>query len=619
MAYYESNNQITKYDDGALDTEIVEEASVLDKNINSLTQNINRNKEILDEGLKASEDELKQLVNIQNNINLANQKKQELLGMHYQNYINDTAYQNYIISSHNNSIQYAMQRGIQFWKSYDNSNIYYRVNAFSKQKKLNVEKDLFSLLNAQIKIYDSIEEVQFPNNNTLILIASYLSVVKDDIFDPNNIIEWLTFNNMKYKNTFKYTSFLGKRILLRQKQQLEQQLQSQSYQHAHHVPQMMNVAPALEPQLLPVFDSVKDELMLFSSLPQDRLQELSQQLEIRNSVIQDFIVHIFKDEYQFNFIMNWLVYFFQNLNKTSRAIVLIGDKETIDILIHNILKPIFAYKKEYFCVINNETLKKSNDTILKDRIFYHVDTDNLTKENIKNLQLSKLVKELIKPNNLDYIQANENYIHGETIVTSSSENPYPFLKNNYSRCSVFKVQHINTILKQFDMDQLELEEKIQNDLHNFSNILVQYRADSYYSIIAQTDERNALPKMKKGILLTPILERQIQQFISAIKEKNKQYFRPLELENDKSLYKELVENFDDDAIYQPLLNEYFNIIYEDITFLDNSDFIDILKEMECLFSQAPDDKFKINGQRRYKLYEYKLAKNYKGNCQDTMI
>ncbi len=44
MAYYESNNQITKYDDGALDTEIVEEASVLDKNINSLTQNINRNK-----------------------------------------------------------------------------------------------------------------------------------------------------------------------------------------------------------------------------------------------------------------------------------------------------------------------------------------------------------------------------------------------------------------------------------------------------------------------------------------------------------------------------------------------------------------------------------------------
>ena len=125
--------------------------------------------------------------------------------------------------------------------------------------------------------------------------------------------------------------------------------------------------------------------------------------------------------------------------------------------------------------------------------------------------------------------------------------------------------------------------------------------------------------MKKGILLTPMLESQIQRFIDAVKEQDKLYFKPLELEEDKNLYKELVENFDyDDAIYQPLLSEYFNIIHEDIIFPDNSDFIDILKERECLFNQTPDDKFKANGYKRYKLYKYKLAKNYKGSCEDTI-
>jgi hypothetical protein len=363
------------------------------------------------------------------------------------------------------------------------------------------------------------------------------------------------------------------------------------------------------------------KLIRVDHLTEYEQKKLRHQPEIKDSIIKNFISNLSKNEYQNNYIMDWLANFFQKLHQSSMALVLIGDSKTTEMLINKIIKPIFTYKKEYFSVVNEETLKKANDTIIKDKIFYHIDTDNLSKENIKSTQLSNLLLELIKPNSLNFVQAienNETYIHGETIVTSSDESPYPFLKNSYSRCSVFSVANIHTILKKMDLDLLQLVEFIESDLDNFSNILAQYQTNNYYTI-AQTAEKNVLSKMKKGVLITSDLEEKIQLFVSAVKRKDVWYFKKLEQENDKNLYKELVENFDnDDAIYQPLLSEYFNIVNGDIIFSDNSYFIEILKERECLFNQAADDKFKRNGQRRYKIYKYKLAKNYQGNCQDIL-
>ena len=129
-----SNYVPTICNNEALDTEIVD-------NEKNNFQTID--KCWLAKGLKASEDELKQLANIATNWNLARQQEQKLINQHYQDYIKDIGYQNYIITSHNESIQYAMQRGIQFWKSYDNQSIFYRVNAFAKKQKLNAEKNLY--------------------------------------------------------------------------------------------------------------------------------------------------------------------------------------------------------------------------------------------------------------------------------------------------------------------------------------------------------------------------------------------------------------------------------------------------------------------------------------------
>ncbi|MEA3451419.1 MAG: hypothetical protein U9Q83_05895, partial [Bacteroidota bacterium] len=453
----------------------------------------------------------------------------------------------------------------------------------------------------------------------LILIASYLSIVKNEIFDPLNSLEWLIFNNMNYKNTFQYTSFLQRKNMLIEKQQL----QSQYCQTLQNTSQSMNFAPIAPQtiQLLHPFKSTQNKFIFNPLSPQEKLQNLKQQLEIQSSIIQNFIYHLTKNKDYFKYLMNWLAVFFQTLNKTDMALVLLGDKEATDTFVSNILRPIFTSKKEYFSVTNDETLKKTSELAIEDKIFYHIDEISTT--NIKDKRINQFVRKILKTNTMDKIQAVENdeiYIHGELIITSSNESPYPFLEDTYSRCSVFKVSNLKTIMKALGVsDYYDFEEKIKADLGNFSNILAQYQTEQKYNIIYNTAEKIALPEMKKGILLTPMLESQIQRFIDAIKEKDKIYFKPLELEDDKNLYKELVENFDNyDAIYQPLLSEYFNIIHEDIIFPDNSYFIDILKEMECLFNQTPDDKFKANGQRRYKLYEYKLAKNYKGSCEDTI-
>ena len=580
--------------------------------------------ELLNLKNKRNKDQLQRLDNILANIYSTQQKHEEVMKLSYEDYKKNINLKNDIIVIHNQCIDYVNSRGIQFWKSYDDSNIYYRVNPFMKKKKFNIDKDLYSLLGSHIKIYQTIQDVQL-FDNSLLLISDYLSIVKDEIFDPSNCIEWVIYNNFKYQNTFQYTIFLQKRFLPMEIQQLEQQLQPQGYQTPQYALQSMNQVSTIqqEVQLLNPHESVQNKSIIMPLFPQTpQLQNLKQQLEIKDSIITDFIYHLSKNEYQFNYIMNWLANFFQTLNKSGRAIVLIGDNETTDILINKIIRPIFAYKKEYFVVIDNDALKKPTDTIIKDRIFHHIDTDNLAPENIKSSQLSKLLKELIKSNSSSFIQAkeqDETYIYGETIVTSSNESPYPFLKNSYSRCSVFNVAHIDTILKKINIDLLELEELIQNDLDNFSSILTQYQTNMQYYTIAQTDEKNLLSTMKKGVLMTYALEAEVEQFVTAIKNKHTQYFHNLKLEDDKDLYKELIENFDkDDAIYQPKLAEYFNIVNEDIIFSDNSYFIEVLKERECLFNQVQDDKFKLNGQRRYKISKYKLPKNYQGNCKDTI-
>lgn len=485
------------------------------------------------------------------------------------------------------TMQYANSLGIVFWQKNNGSSIYFRNKPFSKEEKIRSDDDFYTLL-GHIKVYNTVKDACI-GDNVYILVKSLLYKVHDDVFAPFTSYEFYRQDNVNYRNTFKYTYLLSKMHRKREKQLL------------------LGITPPVVDQRLIFY--YQDPSRCIPNLqfglimqPQPQyIQSPSIQEQIQKSIIENFIRFISQDDNQFNYIMNWLAQFFQTLNKSNTALVLIGDTEVTDILVNKIIRPIFASKKEYFSTINDDTLKKTNETIIKDKIFYHI--GELSTANAKDRRTSRLVMDILKSNSIfpaDALENNETYIYGQLLITSNKDTPYPFLKDSYSHCTVFKVKYLDTVLKKLAMNRLDFEEMIQNDLNNFSNILAQHQIDRRHYAIAETAEKDALPSMKNGILRTRELEAQIEFFTQKIREKNLAYFENVKKE-DSALYKELEYNFKEDMIAQPLLSDYFNLIYGDIIFSENSYLLEILKEKAEMFKKAPDDKSKCNGKKRYKI------------------
>lgn len=448
---------------------------------------------------------------------------------------------------HNIVYDELVSRGLKVWRDCKNYTLYFRVKSFEDKQKTDKAKlanYLSKLLNRDIEIYDSTSDIEYPEDNYNYLLISLLPIVKMEAFNPLIDCEFpLIINNMFYKNTFEYTIFLRNRFIK-------------------------------------------------SSFPF---------INMNNNTIVEFIKQLSQDEDQFNFIMQWLANFFQNLSSSKICLVLIGDKETTNTFIYDIIKPIFAHRNKYFSVINDETLENTNDSLIRDKIFYHI--SNISTSNTNHKRISNLVLEILS---LKYQRApdawenDESFINGELIVTSSKDTPYPFLKDIYSSCVVFKVKHLDTILKKMNIDYISLKKKIFDNLDDFSNILASYPLDKNYHKIIDTEEKFILSTMKNGILIAAILNEKIEQFIKDIRSNSLDLFKKIEQE-DADLYEEFQYNFQNKMIAQPLLSTYFNILFDEIIFSDNSIFLEILKEKAEMFKKAPNDKSKYKGKKRYQI------------------
>ena len=248
--------------------------------------------------------------------------------------------------------------------------------------------------------------------------------------------------------------------------------------------------------------------------------------------------------------------------------------------------------------------KKLDVKIIENKIFYHF--KNLSEANLKSKRVSKLIFDIVRPNKVtadNAILNNESYVWGELFITSSKNNPYSALEDIYSKCIVIKVKNLKTVLKKMNIDKISLIENIQSDLFNFSSVLASFnffdiREDVYK--LQQKEEYKNLRNMSNGIIYTNDLNKKIREFVIAIQNKNINFFNQL-LKENKELYHELLNNFEENMIAQPLLSEYFNIVNQDIVFEENSYFLDILKQEYEMFKITPDDKSKYNGKKRYKI------------------
>jgi hypothetical protein len=329
---------------------------------------------------------------------------------------------------HNKLYEEIVSIGLDVWRDTKNLHLYYRIKSYEDKQKIGKRKlaDFLSkLFNKDIEIYDDTGDIKYLEGNFLII--SLLPMVKNDVFNPLIDIEFpYIVNNMFYRNTFRFTDYLRKRTT---------------------------------PTSIPTVQ--------------------------QNSIVE-FIKLLTKDDYTFYYIMTWLSNYFQRLTSSKTILVLIGDEGTTSTLINYVIKPIFASKNEYWSLINDETLIKPKDILLNDKIFYHFgEFSNIA---INNKKASALILEILttKHKREDAWENNESYIDGELIVTSSKESPYRFLKDSYSRCSVFRVWHLDTILKKMHIDRISLIQNIQNDLENFSRLLAQYSIQQEYLYIADT-------------------------------------------------------------------------------------------------------------------------------------
>lgn len=449
---------------------------------------------------------------------------------------------------HTNAIRYLREKNIEIWKSENGNSIYYRLDSYGTRIKCTSDEDILKLFNRyQIKVYEKIEDVvidDFP-----ILVKNLIQSIRDDVFYPLRNREFFSIENVEYRNLFKSTIYTPFRY--------------------------------------------------YSRLNDTNLEP------IKNATIETFIEYLVEDNDSLIILIQVLINFHKEKLKSNYAFVLIGDENSTNILMDEIIKPLFASKDEYFSTIDDELLEKKSDAkIIEDKIFYHV--KNLSDSNLKSKRVSKLIFDIVRPNKTtpeNAILNNETYVWGELFITSSKNNPYLALEDIYSKCIVIKVKNLKTILKKMNIDKISLIENIQSDLYNFSDLLsssnfLDIKEDVYK--LQQKEEYKNLRNMSNGIIYTNDLNKKIKEFVIAIQNKNIDFFNQLSKEN-KELYNELLHNFEEDMIAQPLLSEYFNIVNEDIIFEENSYFLDILKQEYEMFKITPDDKSKFNGKKRYKI------------------
>ncbi|MDY0051404.1 MAG: hypothetical protein RBR65_02585 [Aliarcobacter sp.] len=454
---------------------------------------------------------------------------------------------------HSNSISNLNYKGIYIWKNESGNSIYYRLDSYGNRIKCNNDEEILKLFPVHIKIYEKIEDVIIDTHP--ILVKNLIPIIRDDVFYPLCNGELFFIQNIQYRNLFKSTIYTP--------------------------------------------------LSTYITI-QNSIQNTIKIEPIRNSTIETFIKNLVEDTDSFEILMKVLINFHKEKIKSNYAFVLIGDENSTNILIDEIIKPLFASKDEYFSTIDDDLLEKKLDVkIIENKIFYHF--KNLSEANLKSKRVSKLIFDIVRPNKVtadNAILNNESYVWGELFITSSKNNPYSALEDIYSKCIVIKVKNLKTVLKKMNIDKISLIENIQSDLFNFSSVLASFnffdiREDVYK--LQQKEEYKNLRNMSNGIIYTNDLNKKIREFVIAIQNKNINFFNQL-LKENKELYHELLNNFEENMIAQPLLSEYFNIVNQDIVFEENSYFLDILKQEYEMFKITPDDKSKYNGKKRYKIF-----------------
>ena len=303
------------------------------------------------------------------------------------------------------------------------------------------------------------------------------------------------------------------------------------------------------------------------------------------SFIEKFIYYLVKEnEALSNYIMNWLAYYFQNLQKTKTALVLLGNQEVTEGIFWNVIIKEIIGEKYCSLVNDNEYDSSLVSDIAKDKLFFNIGDIDDAGSKFDDKTLALIIKELLIKSSVSDNENNQVEIYGQMIITAT--NPAPYLKKALSGCTVIETASMDTILDKLDIeDETELEDKILEDLDTFANTLLRYKVNINEAINKMdTEARKILKNNITPNIDKDEIEQNIDSFIQAIKDKDIEYFEKVKEVEDGKIYDQLKSAFNDGYFIGQDLYKYYNAIYEH-SFKTNTALMNKLKKKDDMFKQ----------------------------------
>lgn len=395
--------------------------------------------------------------------------------------------------------------------------------------------------------------------------------VEKEVFELNNENEFFEINNILYRNLFTYTSHLKKRF---------NTIQKKSY-----------------------FDNFVIDFIEVITNESD--------MDDKTKPITSQIIH-------------WISYFFQKLESSNIALVLLGSKEiTEGIFWKRIIQPIFG--NENTCItIDDEELKKEVSKIVKNKIFLHIGDFTYNDNNISKIK-QILEATFIDGYVIDSKTKKQIPIHAQILITS--EVAVSYLKSFNSRFQNVNICDSSTIMLKLDVfDETDLAIKVKACLDVFSDDLpIIFKNSGMPSIVKQEID------VKQDDEESVDYSDQIDKFINAFKSKKEDFLKYFEaMKEDEKFYNQLVSAYEEGYYISQDLYTYFTKIYENHIYSNKAQFIKELREKDDMFKQeidtlkALDDNtvevelfkaYKTSKEFDYKklakIKEYKLSENIK--------
>jgi len=308
---------------------------------------------------------------------------------------------------------------------------------------------------------------------------------------------------------------------------------------------------------------------------------------------------------------------FITMNNTHVALVLNGSKYLEDIFWEKLIKPIFG-NEEFCIIINDDTLKMTLCDIIKEKVFLKIEDFTPTNEN------KQKIDELLKAVLVDKFLLTKTYpqqkipIFAQAFITASETLSY--MKKYHTLFEHINILDENKIISNLAENIIDLEIKFNDEKE----------IDIFTDCLAVFDKNNSARLQIASHFIQKdeeTLDKKIDVFIEAIKNKNKEYFQKVNV-NDPKMYKELEFAFEKECFIGQDLSKYFNLVYGNETFKSNSNILTVLKEKDAMFAQEltiikaqNEDKqeevlFKsiptykeVGSKKLYKINDYILAKD----------